>query len=238
MAPVVLRDDCIWFALRLQTCKFVPMLTIYGYKGCGQVVVEVACELLGEAYEMREAAPWKPGPHVEELRALNPLVQIPTVRIDDGSIMTESVAILLWLLERHPESKWAPRVGDAQRPAFLRWLVFFASTIYPMYTVGDFPSRWVDAEDAQKQLKDASIRRTLDAWRMVEQALSPQQYLLGNELTIVDVYAAMMSRWRPGREQIRAVAPLCMAVADRTERHEIVSKVFAKHFDQAIPTAS
>lgn len=210
------------------------MLTIYGSKGCGQVVVEVACELLGEAYEMREAAPWTPGPNVEELRALNPLVQIPTVRLDDGSVMTESVAILLWLLEQHPESKWAPPVGNAKRPAFLRWLVFFASTIYPMYTVGDFPSRWVDNEDAQKQLKEASVRRTLDSWRMVEQALMPTQYLLGNELTIVDVYAAMMSRWRPGRERIREVAPLCMSAVARTEQHEIVARVFAKNFDNVV----
>jgi GST-like protein len=207
------------------------MLTIYGYKGCGSVVLEVACELLGEPYELRDAAPWNPGPHVDELRALNPLVQIPTVRLDDGTIMTESVAILLWLLERHPQSKWAPVVGDKNRPAFLRWLVFFAATIYPMYTVGDFPARWVDGEDAQKQLKEASIRRTLDAWQMVEQALKPKVFMLGDALTMVDVYAAMISRWRPGRARIREVAPLCMAAADRAEQHEIVAKVFAKNFD-------
>jgi GST-like protein len=223
----------ISFVLRTRTCEFGHMLTIYGYKGCGSVVVEVACELLGEPYEMRDVAPWNPGPLVEELRALNPLVQIPTVRLDDGSIMTESVAILLWLLERHPESKWAPPVGDAKRPAFLRWLVFFASTIYPMYTVGDFPARWVDGEVAQKQLKEASIRRTLDAWIMVEQALLPKQYFLGDDLTIVDVYAAMMSRWRPGRERIRDVAPLCMAAVERTEKHEIVGNVFANNFNDA-----
>jgi GST-like protein len=209
------------------------MLTIYGYKGCGSVVIEVACELLGEPYELREAAPWKPGPQVDELRALNPLVQIPTVHVDDGTIMTESAAMLLWLFERHPDSKFAPPVGDARRPAFLRWLVFFASTIYPMYTIGDFPARWVDAEDAQKQLKEASIRRTLEAWQMVERALAPKEYLLGEEMTIVDVYAAMMSRWRPGRPRIREVAPGCMDAADQTEKHETVAKIFHRNFDGA-----
>lgn len=209
------------------------MLTLYGYKGCGSVVIEVACELLGEPYEFRDAAPWNPGPHVEELQALNPLVQIPTVRLDNGAIMTESVAILLWLFERHPESRYAPPVGDARRPAFLRWLVFFASTIYPMYTVGDFPARWVNGEDAQKQLKETSIHRTLAAWRMIEQGLSPKQYLLGDEMTIVDVYAAMMSRWRPGRERIREVAPACMDAVERAEKHEVVAKIFARNFDGA-----
>lgn len=211
------------------------MLTLYGHKGCGSVVVEVACELLGESYEFRDVAPWNPGPAVDELAAINPLVQIPTVRLDNGAILTESVAILLWLLEQHPESNVAPSVGDPRRPSFLRWLVFFTSAIYPMYTVGDFPSRWVEAEDAQKQLKEASIRRTLDAWRMMEQGLVPRTYLLGDEMTILDVYSAMISRWRPGRERIRGVAPMCIAAAERTEQHETVAKVFAKNFAAAVP---
>ena len=209
------------------------MLTIYGYKGCGSVVIEVACELLGEPYELREAAPWKSGPRVDELREINPLVQIPTVRLDNGAIMTESVAILLWLFDNHPESKYAPPVGDARRPAFLRWLVFFAATIYPMYTVGDFPARWVNGKDAQKQLKETSIQRTLEAWRMIETGLSPKQYLLGDDLTILDVYAAMMSRWRPGRERIREVAPGCMDAAERTEQHELIAKIFLRNFEGA-----
>lgn len=206
------------------------MLTIYGHKGCGSVVIEAACAMLGEAHETRSAPPWNPGPHIEELRAINPLLQIPTVRLPDGSIMTESVAILLWLLERHPESKWAPRVGDPKRGAFLRWLVYFAATIYPMYTVGDFPNRWVAAEDAQKQLKEASVQRTLDAWRIMETALAPNDFLLGPDMTMLDVYAAMMSHWRPGRERIREVAPGCMRAAERAEKHEAVAEVFERNF--------
>ena len=208
------------------------MLTIYSCKGCGSVVIETACELLGQTYRVREVKLFQPGADadVEELRKLNPLGQVPTVVLPDGTVMTESLAILLWLLEQHPESSLAPAVGHAKRPAFLRWLVFLAASIYPMYTIGDFPARWVALKDAQQQLVDASVARTLDCWRMVEQALLPQRFLLGDELTILDVYVAMMSRWRPGRERIRAVAPLCMAVADRVEQHEVVAKVFARHF--------
>jgi GST-like protein len=207
------------------------MLTIYGYKGCGSVVIEVACELLGEPYEFRPAAPWNPGPHIDELRALNPLLQIPTVRLDDGTILTESVAMVLWLLERHPESSWAPPIGDKRRAPFLRWLVYLASTIYPMYTIGDFPDRWVQAEEAQKQLKEASIRRTLEAWKVMEEALKPNQYLVGDQVTMLDMYAAMISRWRPGRDRIREVAPGCVRAAELAEKYEGVAAVFARNFD-------
>lgn len=207
------------------------MLTIYGYKGCGSVVIEVACELLGEPYEFRSGAPWNPGPHIDELRALNPLLQIPTVRLEDGTILTESVAILLWLLERHPNSPFAPPIGDKQRGPFLRWLVYFASTIYPMYTVGDFPDRWVEDETAQKQLKEASIRRTLEAWKIMEESLKPTTFLLGEQPTIIDMYAAMMSHWRPGRARIREVAPGCVRAAELAEKYEKTAALFARNFD-------
>lgn len=206
------------------------MLTIFGCKGCGSVVIEVACELLGEPYEVREVEPWTPGPALDALRAQNPLAQVPTVVLDDGTVMTESAAILLWLFDRHPQSSFAPAPGDAKRPVFLRWLVFFVASIYPMYTVGDFPARWVKDEVAQKQLKEASIQRTLDCWRILEQSLSPAAFLLGDELSILDVYAAMVSRWRPGRERIGEVAPRCMAAAARAEAHPVVARIFDKNF--------
>jgi len=206
------------------------MLTIHGYKGWGSVVIETACELLGETYELKEVEPGKPGPALDALLALNPLGQVPTVVLPDGTIMTESVAILLWLLERHPQSTLAPPPGDPRRPVFLRWLVFFVASIYPMYTVGDYPDRWVKDEAAQKELKEATVQRTLECWRTIERGLEPGTYLLGDTMTMLDVYAAMMSRWRPGREKIRAVAPRCIAAVERAEAHPVLARILSVHF--------
>ena len=43
-------------------------------------------------------------PGLEELRRINPLAQIPTLVLDDGSALTESAAILIHLGLAHPES--------------------------------------------------------------------------------------------------------------------------------------
>jgi GST-like protein len=206
------------------------MLTLYGCKGCGSTVIEAVCELLGEEYTFKEVEPWTAGPALDALQALNPLAQVPTAVLEGGAVMTESVALILWLLERHPGSDLAPPPGDPRRPAFLRWIVFFASSIYPMFTVGDFPERWVKDEEAQVELKEASIQRTLTCWRMLEEGLSPAQFLLGDTMSVLDVYAAMVSRWRPGRKRIREVAPRVVAAAERAESHPIVGRVFAKNF--------
>jgi len=162
--------------------------------------------------------------------ALNPLLQVPTVVLDDGSVMTESVAILLWLLERHPGSDLAPPPGDPRRAAFLRWLVYFPASIYPMFTVGDFPPRWVLGEEAQAQLKEATVQRTLTCWRILEEGLRPGDFCIGDRLGVLDLYAAMVSRWRPGRDRIREVAPRVVAAAERAEADPRVAGIFARNF--------
>lgn len=208
------------------------MLTIHGCKGCGSTVVVTVCELLGEKYNYIEVDYSKPSPERDALQALNPLVQVPTVVTEDGTVLTESVAIILWLLERHPGSDLAPPPGDPLRPVFLRHLVYFPSAIYPMYTVGDFVDRWVKDKAAQAELKEATIQRTLDCWAGLEGRFGAGPFFLGERMSVLDVYAAMISRWRPGRERIRAVAPRAIAAAERAEAHPVVAKVFAQNFGE------
>lgn len=208
------------------------MLTIHGCKGCGSVIIESVCELLGETYTFVDVEPWTPGPALDTLKALNPLAQVPTVVLEDGTVLTESVAIVLWLLERHPGSGFEPPPGDPARPVFLRHLVYFPSAIYPMYTVGDFPARWVKEEAAQAELKAATVQRTLACWRALEEGFGAGPFFLGEEMSVLDVYAAMISRWRPGRARIREVAPRAIAAAERAEAHPVVARVFARNFGE------
>ncbi|MFV3075270.1 glutathione S-transferase [Niveispirillum fermenti] len=206
--------------------------TLYGAPGCGSAVVEAAFTLTGEGYDYVEAEPWTPSAGVEALRAVNPLVQIPTLVLPGGAVMTESVAILLWLMERHP-GVLGPGPDDPARPSFLRWLVYLPAAIYPMYTVGDFADRWVTGATAAAELKQATIDRTLFCWQVMERALKPDgdAWLLDMpDLTVLDLYISMMTRWRPGREAIRTVAPGIVAVAERVDKMPVVKPVWKRHF--------
>ncbi len=80
------------------------MLTLYGTKGSGSAAVEAALEIAGLDYRKVDATSWQPSPGLDELRSVNPLAQIPTFVLDDGSVLTESAAILLLPGLSHPES--------------------------------------------------------------------------------------------------------------------------------------
>lgn len=206
------------------------MYVLYGCKGAGSAVVEVTLHLLGQPYRFEEVTPWEPGPRVEALRAINPLVQIPTLVLPDGMVMTESAAILLALLDRHPGSDLIPPSGSPERASFYRWITFIAANIYAMYTIGDFPARWVEGEATQAHLKAKSVERTKACWGVLEAQLAPSPYLLGPKMTALDLYVAMISRWRPGRAWFRDACPKLVAAIDLTESHPEVKPVWERNF--------
>ena len=55
-------------------------------------------------------------------------------------------------------------------------------------------------------------------------------YLLGDTMCALDIYAAMMSRWRPGRLWIRANCPLIAAAVEATEAHPVIGEIFNEKF--------
>lgn len=205
------------------------MYRLYGSKGCGSAAVEAALVLAGQPFETVEAASWDSGPAVEALRALNPLAQIPTLVAPDGTVLTESVAILIWLDGQHPETGLLP-AEPAARAVALRWLVFLSANAYAAISVGDYPDRWVDGEDAQDSLRKQAKARLKDYWRMLEAALGDTPYLFGPRLGALDLLATTMVHWRPGRDWFQKHCPKLMAAVRHTEQDPRLAALWAAQF--------
>ena len=203
-------------------------MRLHGCKGCGSAVVEALLEMAGVVYE-REVFDWDDTDAWQRLRAINPLAQVPTLVLDDGTILTESAAIVLWIATSHPEARLLP---DAPGPRALayRWIVSFATNVYVPVIVGDFPSRWVDGSAAEDSLKTHALQRLHDAWSSFEQAIAPSPFLLGDSIGALDVYVAMIARWRPGRAWLTEQCPKAMAAIVATEAHPVVASVWVRNF--------
>ena len=98
------------------------MYTLYGFTGSGSAAVECALEMTGADYRIVEAASWEPNEALAELERVNPLKQIPTLLLPDGTVLSESAAILMHLAFAFPG---AGLLSDepAERDRALRGLV-------------------------------------------------------------------------------------------------------------------
>lgn len=69
-----------------------------------------------------------------EYLAINPMGKVPAIRHREA-LVTEQVAIFLYLADAFPAAGLAPAIGDPARGAYLRWLVFYAACFEP--AIGD-----------------------------------------------------------------------------------------------------
>lgn len=207
--------------------------TLYTGQRSGAASVEVLMAALGLDVELRQAAPWTEpvGAYYEELKRINPLAQLPTLVTPGGEVLTESVAVLWTLLERHP-SAWVPAPSTRERAACLRWMQFAASTVYTAVGVADYPERWTTATDdgARGAVRDAAVARMKLGWDIVAGAYGGGRFFLGDRPTVCDVYLANLSKWWKMREHLRARQPDFCDALERVDALPEVAPVWQRHW--------
>lgn len=153
--------------------------------------------------------------HAGDYLTVNPCGQVPALVLPDGAVMTESAALCLYLGDRHPESGLMPSLDDPARAKVLRWLIFAATQLYEDDLRIYYAERYTTQEDGATGVKlaaAAALERHLD---IIEAAIEGP-FLLGERMTIVDVYLAMLLSWHPGAKpgsgRFPRLAPLAEAV--------------------------
>ena len=105
---------------------------IYGALGSGAFSSEAALAEAGADYRFERMSLKANEQRKPEFLAINPSGKMPALRLPDGAIVTESLAILLAIADRFPEAGLLPQAGSDARAEAYRWLAFMAAEIYPM----------------------------------------------------------------------------------------------------------
>jgi len=207
---------------------------LYTARRSGAASVEVLLGALGLEVELKDATPWsKPaGPYFEELKRVNPLGQLPTLITPGGEVLSESVAILWTLAERHP-SAWVPPPSTTARAACLRWMQFASSMVYTAVGVADYPARWTTSRSAAARaaVERAAVARMKLGWDIVA-ANFPQKrgFLFGSRATVGDIFLANLSRWWKMRDYLTNVHPSFASLMQRVDRLPAVAPVWKRHW--------
>lgn len=202
------------------------MLTLYGAKGSGSAAIESALTIAGLPFRHVEAASWAPGPGLEELKRVNPLAQIPTLVLEDGTVMTESAAILIWLGLHHPKSGLLP----AESAASIRGLVFIAANCYAAIGIIDYPERFcADCDKPTAERIKAGARARLHMyWEMFADQFGAM--LNPPAPGALELLAATVSRWSGARAHLREHRLAFHAMLEMIEAEPRVAAIFQRHW--------
>ncbi len=205
--------------------------TLYGSQGSGSAAIEIALQRCGVPYRVARAATWEADSALAELRQANPLQQIPTLVLPDGSIMTESAAILINLGLTHPASDLLPE-SPAARAQAIRGLVFIAANCYSAIGIIDYPERWTigETELAQNELRQGAKRRLHASWEIFADCFSTALAPTGNQPGALDIFAAVVTKWSVTRAHLAEHRAEFCATLDRIDAHETVAPIFIEHW--------
>lgn len=201
---------------------------LYGAPGWGSVLIEAALVRARVPFAFENVEGFdNPGQKRDTLLKVNPLAQVPVLALPNGSSMTESAAILLYLAETYPEAGLAPAIGDPERPAFLQRLVWLVAALYATFTYADYPERW--APSAPDELKERVIARRKLLWQQWEAQIDPTPFALAR-FSVLDICICAMSHWRPGRDWMAANCPKLMSIALKVDHEHDLAPVWQRNF--------
>ena len=214
-----------------QTATPTRPYTLFGAPGSGSAAVEIALARAGQEWREVRAATWLAGSAMDELGAVNPLRQVPTLVTPEGHVLTESAAILVGLGLAHPASGLLP-MDVASRAQVIRGLVWIAANCYSCIGVIDYPERWLPQADeaTRKALIEGAKDRLHVHWDLFADQFPAAPWLSGDALGALDALTVVVSRWSGSRRHLQASRPAFHELLQRIEAHPDVAPVIARHW--------
>lgn len=120
-------------------------------------------------------------------RELNPQARVPIVQLDDGTILTQSPAIIEYLEELHPDPPLLPTAPIA-RAKVRAVAAMIGCDVHPLHNVGPLNMLRRDLGCTDAQVADWIARWTGDGFRAVEALIGDDGFAFGSEPGLADVY--------------------------------------------------
>lgn len=137
--------------------------------------------------------------------AVNPLGKVPAV-VHNGALVTELVAIFIYLADAFPQKKLAPPIGDPLRGPYLRWLAFYGTAFEPAI---------MDRHMKHEPPRSMSAYGDFDGvMALVNRQLATGPYILGSRFSAADILWATALRWTTNF----GLAPMSPEIAAYIER--------------------
>ena len=120
--------------------------------------------------------------------AINSKGAVPALKLDNGQVLTEGVAIMQYLADQKPDSGLAPKNGTLERYRLQEWLNYVTSEVHKSFSPLWNPT----ADPAVKQFTLDNLAKKFE-W--LNQQLTGKKYLTGDTFTIADSYLFTVLNW-------------------------------------------
>lgn len=204
------------------------MMQLHYFPGNASMTPHMLLEELGVPYQRVLVDRTKNAQNSPEYLALNPNGKIP-VLVDGDLVLYETAAILLHLVDTHPQAGLAPAVGTRERAVFYKWLLWLADTLQAEMPLYFYSDRWADDAGGAAQVKrhaEAHIAGMIDQLE-AELARHGGPWFLGERYSALDPYVLMLCRWTRGMARPARTLPALGPYLQRMLARPAVQRAYA-----------
>jgi len=168
-------------------------MKLYSFTGSCGLAPNIALEWAGADYELeliKRSDTRKP-----DFLKLNPVGKVPVLELDDGRVLTEVPAVLMWIAEHWPDAKLGPDTNEDSVNAMRKWLSGFNGDIHPSFTPYFLTFRYAESEDAQKEVKSIAAEEVAFQLSVVDRHMAGHDWVMGERRTVADAYLMVFCMW-------------------------------------------
>lgn len=203
---------------------------IWWSKGTGAWAPQLCLEEAGVAYERIEVDTRSGAHRQPAYRAVNPMAQIPALGLPDGTVITETAAMVLHIADGFPAAGLLPAPGSPARAVALRWILFGAAQIYPAALRYWYAGRYTTDPAGAEGVKAAALAELDRLLGLVDAALEPGPWILGERFSAADLYLFVVSLWHPARQGVLERFPRLGSMMRRVRARPSVERLWAQHY--------
>ncbi|MBG06433.1 MAG: glutathione S-transferase [Rhodospirillaceae bacterium] len=194
-------------------------------------MVELALAEIGADYEFITVDLRQAEQRDDAFASVNPQRKLPALEMPDGTMITESAAILLMLDRLHPAAGLLPGDETADYATALRWLIFVAAECYPLVEISDYPERFApDGAENAGIVREKARELWRQRWLIVEANIAGDHSLLARGCCATDFAIAVVSRWAQQDDWRAHNTPKIDAIADAVANRPATDEAWQRNF--------
>ena len=159
-------------------------MNLFYHPGACSLAVHIALAEVGMSYRLVSITRDKQTSDGRDFMKINPKGFVPALELDDGTVLAESLAILVYIAQQ--SGALLPESGP------VRWQALEATSFMTTEIHGNLKPFWKNATQAEK---DAARQMLVKHFAILADQLGARQFLIGDRITIADPYLFVMLMW-------------------------------------------
>jgi glutathione S-transferase len=172
--------------------KEIAMKLFYMPGACS-LAPHIVLEWIGQPYEVGRIERGKT--REPEFLAINPAGKVPALIEDDGRVLTEAEAILLYLAEKYPEHELGASSTFEDRYEMHKWMSYLTGDVHPAFYPYFLPQRYIADKNQYHAIREAAYQQIDFHFQLIDRHMNDRDYMVENRRTVLDPYLFVFCRW-------------------------------------------